>query len=103
MKPIHEMTAEEKNREVAKWLKLDTYWSWEFHTDHGKIQLLREMMKRADAPFFLRWGVGWSISDKMDFPHNGMGFYEVISIEIMTDTTGKLLDAVLEFKRRNEK
>lgn len=90
MKPISEMTIEEKNLEVAEWLNLDTYWIWEFHTDPGKIQLLREVMKRED------W---FSIKSWLFDSSTPIMFME----DYMIDTTGKLLDAVLEFKRRNEK
>lgn len=86
MKPISEMTVEEKNMEVTGRLNLDTYWIWEFHIDQGKVQLLREMMKRED----------WQL-----FRYDVLLRDDRTLAEYLTDDTGKLLDAVLEWKRRN--
>jgi len=67
MKPIPEMPVEEKNQEVAEWLGIHIVTSTphmqecigcslfcatkrsDFTDDHGKVQLLREMMKREDC------------------------------------------------------
>jgi len=123
-KPISKMTTEEKNREVAEWLGIKTepyeILEWiigydnyghpeyslidpedgtksttrymkrsipDFTADEGKVQLLREMMKREDFWLFM------AASD-MD----NINYF----VEVITDTTGKLLDTVLEWKRREK-
>ncbi len=111
MKPINKMTTEEKNREVAEWLgicwhipnyetgrcvKCDiglaiimgtTFCgikNLDFTTDAGKVQLLREIMNRDT----------WQL-----FRYDILLRDDRVIIGYITDTTGKLLDAVLEFSR----
>jgi hypothetical protein len=62
----------------------------DFTTDSGKIELLRLMMKRKDWPEFLD-KVGWcSRWEKHSY----------LYIDYLTDTTGKLRDAALEWLRK---
>jgi len=122
MKPIHEMTVEEKCREVAEWLGLgwhdegciycgknendsihiqygndidnpikhyfEPIENIDFTEDPGKIQLLREMEKGEYGKFM----------DEMDNRYVISTFFDIY----LDDTTGKLLDAVLEWKRREK-
>jgi hypothetical protein len=57
----------------------------DFTTDSGKIELLRLMQKREDWPKFAHY-VG---------THNG-----AFPLDLMTDTTGRLAQAALEWLRK---
>jgi len=100
MKPIPEMTTEEKNREVAEWLGMPFHKAIRanFTNDAGKEQLLRVMEKRDDWNDFKKLISCYVPMDIRNRMVDGSG----MKWEYITDTTGKLLDAVLEWKRRTK-